>query len=151
MSTGDGAPIRWGCLAMIVWAASLTWCYAGCAPLHTASLPNDALRAIEAAQDGWRDAGLPPCDLGAVRVRYAAYPCASTEAGCIEQGVIVVRDELDLIDSTGGIVVHEWLHLARHRCGGGRDPGHTDPRVWSAAGGALSAQGRARDLLSLTK
>jgi hypothetical protein len=139
--------LRWVAVLLVLELAAAAVFCGGCVPRGVTSLPDEALSAIEAGVDGWRAAGLPECDLGAVTVRYAAYPCASVEAGCVEQGAIVLRDGQAILDSTGGPVLHEWLHLARHRCGGGRDPGHTDPRVWSAAGGATSAQGRAKALL----
>jgi hypothetical protein len=140
--------LRWPATFALLWLALLVALCSSCAP-RPISLPDEARQAEDAAMAGWLAAGLPACpSLRSVGVRYAWAPCGNRNAaGCVQQGVIVLREGQPVLDDQGGPVVHEWMHLARYRCAGGRDEGHTDPRVWIEAGGEGSAQGRARAFL----
>lgn len=167
---------RWGvCGRDIAWAVWVLWLLSGCAALQVPNRPADEARAISAFLAGWQAAGLPSlagCDIENARIIHAdpatfqarcqvpttaAASCLSGDT--VQRGlythavpVVVIRPGQAPIDSTGGPIVHELAHAAISctHLGTGLDPydsSHRNPRIWSAAGGPLSAQGRAAAML----
>lgn len=131
-----------------LWVVILVSC-AGCALPPVQYLP-DERRALDAAQAGWETATGSHCHrLDTVDVAYVWAPCGNrNSADCVQmrgaRQTIMVREGQPLIDSLGGPVVHGALHV----CEGSGGADHGNPLVWIAAGGATSAQGRARSILT---
>ncbi len=145
----------------------------GCTPAHERSLDESSWGA--AALSAWQASGLPAptrgrCDIASFRVRVvsasdfvqlchtvpeAAYGCTSWDSTgewfCWREIPIVVIAPWWKVEPS--IVVHELMH-AMYRCSGmpgaysGANSQHLDPRVWSAAGGATSAQSRAMAIIA---
>jgi hypothetical protein len=143
-----------------------------CAATPTALRPHEQ-KAGAAARIAWRERGLPEpiegrCDVDRYEVivttdaagfnRYCPTSRADKTAGCLawrssdhwfrwrDRPLVVISPKHH---SEPTIVVHELMH-AYYRCAGlsksdwdPGDRGHTDPRVWSAAGGETAAQTRA--------
>lgn len=145
---------------------------AACVPVTPANLPLDDARALAALEQAWSAAGLRSlagCLIADSRVVHTSTDdqfaglCgapSSEVASCGAQvtvgtaGVpeVVLRPGQASLDSTGGPVVHELIHLARACAYGDGDPGHTDARLWLAAnptpaGRAACVQGRAKAAL----
>ena len=132
-------------------------------PLHQALL--------DGTRQGWEEAGLPPVGrtLHRARIEWArdeldfirrcrwhpahAAACRTQESYQVglrvySAVVLVLRPGQPLWDTTGSVVVHELLHaLHGELLKTYGDPWHQDARVWFAAGGEESAQGRARAIL----
>jgi hypothetical protein len=140
-------PLQWVAVAFLLWLTALVCC--ACTPLHAAPMLVDERRAIDAAQAGWEGATGAHCRaLDTIEVIYEWAPCGNrNSADCVRMNgrrqAIVVREGQPVVDSLGGAIVHGGMHA----CEGVAGHAHLNPVVWIAAGGALSAQGRARDLL----
>lgn len=162
-------PLQWVLIIVLAYG-TLFACCSGCRPPNYAPLPSDHQATVNAARAGWGAAGLPApgdCLNGAVvqwaadatefRMRCRIDPsmaAACTTQTNVQRGLVVyarpvalLRPGQALFDSTGSVAVHEWMHVLSSCLLGSADPLHRDPRVWTAAGGPTSAQGRARDLL----
>lgn len=138
---------------------------AGCAGPAT-NLDPMQRAAFLAVEEAWYEAGLPvpheDCNLDAFVVVHATSKkywelCGSDpqkSAGCStsehirplqpDTVPIVVVSPKHYIEPT--IITHELSH-AFQRCTTGRDYGHSDPKVWQAAGGDSSVQARANKIL----
>lgn len=125
-----------------------------------------------AAMQSWRKSGLPTpdqgrCDVAAFAVRVdsddrfvedcrtapsAAYGCTTWGSTnewfrFREYPVVTIAPWWH---SEPSIIIHELLHAMEQCSGlhGDGDPGHRDPRVWSAPGGPTSVQSRAMATLA---
>lgn len=133
-------------------------------------LPPDEAIALEVVELAWDAAGIgdPGDCLDGTRVRWASDDAdflahcrapVGYAAACLtyrheQHGARVhavpepfLAPGQPLLDTQGGAAVHEWLH-ALAACRGDVDADHTSPRIWIAAGGDESAQGRARAVLN---